>query len=103
MSRHNPMKDKDKLILVLEVGIKETSVEYAIHKINSTCSWLEKRLDDSILILPTYSEKHTDIKIKELNTENYTEDEVENIIEKTKRLIKEFKNRLKEDIDGEKS
>lgn len=88
------MKDKDKLILVLEVGIKETSVEYAIHKINSTCSWFEKRLDDSILILPTYSEKHTEIKIKELNTENYTEDEVENIIEKTKMLVKEFKKQV---------
>jgi len=87
------MKDKDKLILVLEVGIKETSVEYAIHKINCTCSWLENRLDDSILVLPTYSKKHTDIKIKELNTENYTESEVENIIEKTKRLVKEFKRK----------
>lgn len=85
------MKDKDRLILVLEVGIKEIPVEHAIHKINLTCSWFEKRLDDSILILPTYSEKHTDIKIKELNTENYTETEVENIIEKTKRLVKEFK------------
>lgn len=88
------MKDKDKLILVLEVGIKEASVEHAIHKIDSTCSWFEKRLDDSILILPTYSEKHTDIKVKELNTENYTEDEVEKIIEKTKKLIKEFKKRV---------
>ena len=88
------MKDKDKLILVLEVGIKETSVEHAIHKINSTYSWLEKRLDDSILILPTYSEKHADIKIKELNTENYTEGEVENIIEKTKELVKEFKKHV---------
>lgn len=88
------MKDKDKLILVLEVGIKETSVEQAIHKINSACSWFEKRLDDSILILPTYSEKHTDIKIKELNTENYTEDEVEKIIEKTKMLVKEFKKHV---------
>jgi len=34
----NDMKDKNRLILILEVGIKETSVEYAIHKINSTCS-----------------------------------------------------------------
>ena len=88
------MKDKDKLILVLEVGIKEASVEHAVHKINSACSFLEKRLDDSILILPTYSEKHTDIKIKELNTENYTEDEVEKIIEKTKMLVKEFKKHV---------
>lgn len=92
------MKDKDKLILVLEVGIKETPVELAVHKVNCACAWLENKLDDSILILPTYSEKHTDIKIKELNTENYTEDEVEKIIEKTKKLIEEFKK-----TDGEKS
>ena len=92
------MKDKDKLILVLEVGIKETPVDYAVYKVNRTCAWLENKLDDSILILPTYSEKHTDIKIKELNTENYTEDEVEKIIEKTKTLIKELKK-----TDGEKS
>ena len=90
----NDMKDKDKLILVLEVGIKETPVECAIHQMNSACSWFENRLDDSILILPTYSKKHTDIKIKKLNTENYTESEVENIIERTKRLVNEFKKHV---------
>lgn len=86
------MKDKDKLILVLEIGLKDIPSSKLVHKFNNTYAWFCGKADDSVLILPTPSFRHSGIKINELNTKNWTKEQVENIIVKTKKLIGEYKN-----------
>ena len=86
------MKDKDKLILVLEIGLKDIPGSELVHKFNNTYAWFCSKVDDSVLILPTTSFSYKGVKINELNTKNWTKEQVENIIVKAKKLIEEYKN-----------
>ena len=85
------MKDKDKLILVLEVGIdKKLPRCAALIHFTKTYYWFKDKFDDSVIVIPIFSTEFEGTKISELNTKNFSTEEIDRIIDKANKLIVEF-------------
>jgi hypothetical protein len=86
------MLDKDKLILIVQVGIKDKLRNEGHQFVPLVYEYLRRFFDESVIIICIPDPTSEQVVPSELNTSNFTTEELTRILNEANKLLREFKS-----------